>query len=228
MEQSQRQNMRMVFVLMVSAVFCAIATFVALAVIIDRSETPPPQAGEIPVVITVAGTPVALYPDTNKTVLLVSEVGTAVVPESGNPEQATADAAATAVIVPTDTVIILPTSTPSPIPPPPTPIPPEVIFTPYVVQPGDSLYGITQKQNTSIDLMARYGISSSDLVAGNTLNLPIANLAFCPGMIPHVVRDQQTVYSIGRIYGSSPQAIAAVNNLDANYTIKTTQVLCIP
>lgn len=228
MEQSQRQNMKMVFVLMVSAVFCAIATFVALALIIDRSDTPPPLSGEVPIVITVAGTPVALYPDSNKTVLLVSEVGTAVAPESSDPAQATADAAATAVIGATATTIIAPTITPSPIPPPPTPVPPQVIFTPYVVQPGDSLYGITQKQNTSIDLMALYGIASIDIVAGNTLNLPIANPAYCPGMRPHVVRDQQTVFSIGQIYGSSPQAIAAVNNLDANYNIKTTQVLCIP
>lgn len=226
MEQSQRQNMKMVFVLMVSAVFCAIATFVALALIIDRSDTPPPLSGEGPILITVAGTPVALYPDSNKTVLLVSEAGTAVAPESGEPAQPTADAAATEVIGATATAIITPTIMPSPIPP--TPVPPDVIFTPYVVQPGDSLYRITQIQNTSIDLMALYGIASVDLVAGNTLNLPIANPAYCPGMRPHVVRDQQTVFSIGRIYGSSPQAIAAVNNLDANYTIKTTQVLCIP
>jgi LysM repeat protein len=224
MEQSQRQNMRMVFVLMVSAVFCAIATFVALALIINRSDTTPAQSGEVPIMITVAGTPVALYPDSNKTVLLVSDAGTAVAPESGEPAQATA----TAVIGATETAIIVPTATPSPIPPTPTPVPSQVIFTTYVVQSGDSLYSITQVQNTSIDLMALYGIDSTDLVAGSTLNLPIANPAYCPGMIPHVVRDQQTVYSIARIYGSSPQAIAAANNLDANFTIKTTQVLCIP
>ena len=126
------------------------------------------------------------------------------------------------------TTIIVPTLTPSPIPPTPTPVPPQVIFTPNVVQQGDSLYRITQKQNTSIDLMALYGIDSTDLIAGSTLNLPIANPAYCPGMTPHVVRDQQTVFSIARIYGTSSQAIAAANNLDASYTIKTTQVLCIP
>lgn len=228
MEQSQRQNMRMVFVLMVSAVFCAIATFVALALIIERSDTPPPQSVDVPIMITVAGTPVALYPDSNKTVLLVSEAGTVVAPESGDPAQETADAAATEVIGATATAIIAPTVPPSPIPPTPTPVPPQVIFTPYVVQSGDSLYRITQIQNTSIDLMALYGIASVDLVAGNTLNLPIANPAYCPGMIPHIVRDQQTVFSIARIYGSTPQAIAVANNLDASYTIKTTQVLCIP
>ncbi|MGD2048348.1 MAG: LysM peptidoglycan-binding domain-containing protein [Chloroflexota bacterium] len=227
MEQSQRQNMRMVFVLMVSAVFCAIATFVALALIIERSDTPP-QSAEVPIMITVAGTPVALYPDSNKTVLLVSEAATPVAPESGDPAQATADAAATEMFGVTATAIIAPTVPPSPIPPTPTPVPPQVIFTPYVVQSGDSLYRITQIQNTSIDLMALYGIASVDLIAGNTLNLPIANPAYCPGMIPHIVRDQQTVFSIARIYGSTSHAIAAANNLDANYTIKTTQVLCIP
>ena len=222
MEQSQRQNMKMVFVLMVSAVFCAIATFVALALIIQRSEAPESSAAEAPLVITVAGTPVALYPDPDKTILLASEMGTAVAPETENPAQATP------VTEPTATVIAQPTLTPSPPPPPPTPVPSEVIFTPYVVQSGDSLYRITQKQNTSIDLMALHGIDSTDIVAGNTLTLPIANPAFCPGMVPHVVRDQQNVYSISREYGTSTEAIAAVNNLDANYAIKTTQVLCIP
>jgi len=221
MDQSQRQSMKMIFVLMVSAVFCAVATFVALALVIDRSNSPTERAEAIPIVITVAGTPVALYPDPNKTILLVSEAGTPVAPESGNPEQATA------VILVTVTPA-QPLPSPTPLPPPPTPVPPSVIFTSYVVQPGDSLYRITQVQNTSIDLMALHGISSSAMVAGNVLNLPIANPAFCPGMIPHVVRDQQTVYSIAREYGSSPDAIAAVNGLDANYTVKTTQVICVP
>jgi LysM repeat protein len=227
MDQSQRQSMKMIFVLMVSAVFCAVATFVALALVIDRSNSPTDSADAIPIVITVAGTPVALYPDPNKTILLVSEAGTPVAPESGNPEQATADAVATEVILVTVTPV-QPLPSPTPLPPPPTPVPPSVIFTSYVVQPGDSLYRITQVQNTSIDLMALHGISSSAMVAGNVLNLPIANPAYCPGMIPHVVRDQQTVYSIGQEYGSSPDAIAAVNGLDANYSVKTTQVLCIP
>ncbi len=226
MDQSQRQSMKMIFVLMVSAVFCAVATFVALALVIDRSNSPTENTDMIPIVITVAGTSVALYPDPNKSILLVSEAGTPVAPESGNPEQATA-AAATAIIQVTETPA-QPLASPTPLPPPPTPVPPSVIFTSYVVQPGDSLYQITLVQNTSIDLMALYGISSTAIVAGNVLNLPIANPAFCPGMIPHVVRDQQTVYSIAREYGSSPDAIAAANGLDANYTVKTTQVICIP
>lgn len=226
MDQSQRQSMKMIFVLMVSAVFCAVATFVALALVIERSNSPTESAEAIPIVITVAGTPVALYPDPNKTILLVSEAGTPVAPESGNPEQATADAATAVILVTVTPAAPLPS--PTPLPPPPTPVPPSVIFTSYVVQPGDSLYRITQVQNTSIDLMALHGISSSAMVAGNVLNLPIANPAYCPGMIPHVVRDQQNVYSIAREYGSSPDAIAAVNGLDANYTVKTTQVLCIP
>lgn len=227
MDQSQRQSMKMIFVLMVSAVFCAVATFVALALVIDRSNSPTENTDMIPIVITVAGTSVALYPDPNKSILLVSEAGTPVAPESGNPEQATAAAAATAIIQVTETPA-QPLASPTPLPPPPTPVPPSVIFTSYVVQPGDSLYQITLVQNTSIDLMALYGISSTAIVAGNVLNLPIANPAFCPGMIPHVVRDQQTVYSIAREYGSSPDAIAAANGLDANYTVKTTQVICIP
>ena len=76
--------------------------------------------------------------------------------------------------------------------------------------------------------MALYGISSENIIAGNTLSLPVANPAFCPGLIPYVVRDHETVSSIAQRYGTSPEAIASVNNLDANYSIKTTQVICIP
>jgi LysM repeat protein len=58
--------------------------------------------------------------------------------------------------------------------------------------------------------------------------LPVANPAFCPGSQPHVVRDQQTVSEIARAYGTTPQAIGAINGLDANYSVKTTQVICVP
>ena len=218
MDQQQKQSMKMVFVLLVSAVFCGIATFLAIALVMDRTSTLAFSPTSSPVVVIVADTPVALYPDPNKIVVLASELNTGSVPES----------AATATVSPGTSPDVQPTLIPTPFPPTTIPLQPEVIFVGYLVQPGDSLYRITQKQNTSIDLMALYGISSENIIAGNTLSLPVANPAFCPGLIPYVVRDHETVSSIAQRYGTSPEAIASVNNLDANYSIKTTQVICIP
>ena len=218
MDRQQKQNMRMVFVLLVSAALCGIATFVAIALVMGRTSTPALSPTNSPVVIIVADTPVALYPDPNKIVVMASELGTVAAPES----------AATASAIPGNPPDAQPTLTATPLPPTPIPLPSEVIFVGYVVQPGDSLYRITQKQNTSIDLMALYHISAENIIVGNTLSLPVANPAFCPGLLPYVVRDHETVSSIARRFGTSADAIAAVNNLDANYSIKTTQVICIP
>ena len=218
MDRQQKQNMRMVFVLLVSAVLCGIATFVAIALVMERTSTPVSSATGEPVMILVADTPVALYPDPNKIVVMANELGSVTGPES----------AATASAVAGNPTDLQPTLTATPVPPTPIPPPPEVIIVGYLVQPGDSLYAITKKQNTSIDLMSVYSISAENMIVGNTLSLPVANPAFCPGLLAYVVRDQQTVSNIARNFGTTPDAIAAVNNLDANYSIKTTQVICIP
>ena len=218
MDRQQKQNMRMVFVLLVSAVLCGIATFVAIALVMERTSTPVSSPAGEPVMSLVADTPVALYPDPNKIVVMANESGSVSGPES----------AATASAVAGNPSDLQPTLTATPVPPTPIPPPPEVIIVGYLVQPGDSLYAVTKKQNTSIDLMSVYSISAENMIAGNTLSLPVANPVFCPGLLPYVVRDQQTVSNIARNFGTTPDAIAAVNNLDANYSIKTTQVICIP
>ena len=220
MDRQQKQSVRMLFVLLVSAVLCGSATFVAIMLVMDRTSTPAIIPTSSPQVIIVANTPVALYPDPNKIVVMASEsgTGTVVAPES----------AATASAIPINPSDVQPTLIPTLLPATPIPLPSEVIFVGYVVQPGDSLYRITKKQNTSIDLMALYDISAENIIVGNPLSLPVANPAYCPGLLAYVVRDHETVSIIARRFGTSPDAIGAVNNLDANYLIKTTQVICIP
>lgn len=104
----------------------------------------------------------------------------------------------------------------------------EIIFTNYVVQQEDTLYRLTEKFNTSIELMARFTIASDDFVVGNTLSVPIANPDRCPGMRPYVVREHETVYRIATAFGTTPPTVQSINGLDANYSIRTTQVLCLP
>ena len=95
---------------------------------------------------------------------------------------------------------------PTPVPPtpvPPTPVPPtavprpnQVIFVNYQVAQGDTLYSISSKHNTTIALMARYGIDATDIVPGTVISLPVANPAYCPGNFPYVVEDGDTLSTI--------------------------------
>lgn len=103
-----------------------------------------------------------------------------------------------------------------------------VIFVDYVVQPGDTLYSIADRQATSIELMAVHGISAEDIVPGTTLRLPVANPAACPGTATYVVRPGDTVFSISRRYNTTTQAIANANGLGPDFRIDVAQVLCIP
>lgn len=98
----------------------------------------------------------------------------------------------------------------------------------YVVQPEDTLYRITEKHQTSIELMSQHDIASGDIVAGRTLRLPVANAAYCASSRPYLVRPGDNVFSIARQYGVAKERIAQLNNLGADYRININQVLCIP
>lgn len=132
---------------------------------------------------------------------------------------------------PTPTATLpLPTATPPPVSAPAGPVAgvEPIIRIDYVVQPEDTLYRITEKHQTSIELMAQDNIASGDLVAGATIRLPVANTAYCAGSQTYLVRPNETVYSIARRYGTTKEAIAQLNNLGPDYRININQVLCIP
>jgi LysM repeat protein len=217
MNLTQRRGMNMVFVLVVTAVFCAVATFVAITLVSNRGEAPVLAQPDLPEEVLVDGMIITMSTDPRKAVYMPDQSPEPSGPESGGvTEGDQGQAQPTTAPLPTDT------------PPPPPPAVESVIFVSYVVQPGDSLYSIADQYNTSIELMALYGIDGDDMVAGTALSLPVPNPAFCPGMTAYVVRDKDTVFRIAHQFNTTAQAIQAANNLDANYTIKTTQVICIP
>jgi LysM repeat protein len=231
MDEEKRKNTRMIVALAGIGAFCAIAIFIAVAILILREDVQNADMA-VAVPITVNGQTVYIYPDPAMSVKVVSQ-------QPGSSSSGEVDPVPV-VTLPPDVVAQAtaqvgtggqtqpPAATLPPPPPPPTAVPPSVVVINYIVVPGDSLYRLTQKHNTSIDLMASYSIAASDMIAGNSLALPVANQAFCPGSRPHVVRDQQTVSDIARAYNTTPQAIGAANGLDANYSVKTTQVICVP
>ena len=231
MDQRQRSNLRTGLTVAGVAAVSALACVIAIAILFARQDAQNLDAA-VGVPVEVGDQVVIIYPDPAKSVKVVGE-------EQGtSSSDSTGAAAATAQVgtggqaqVSPDsqaTATTLPQPTPTLPPPPPTATPPPVIFINYVVVPGDSLYRITQKQNTSIDLMASHDIASTSMIAGNSLLLPVANPAFCPGSRPHVVRDQQTVSEIARAYNTTPDAIGAANGLDASFSVKTSQVICVP
>lgn len=104
----------------------------------------------------------------------------------------------------------------------------EIILVGYTVQVGDTLYRIASLHSTSVSLMAEYGIDQDDLIAGNVLQIPQANPAFCPGLTAYVVREGDTAFSIARAFGVTLDQVQSLNNLNADYYIRAGQVLCLP
>lgn len=110
---------------------------------------------------------------------------------------------------------------------------PEVVLVPYLVGSADTLFSVSQYhiyrgQITSVALMARYGIDATDLVAGSTINVPVANPPYCNGLQPYVVLEGDNAFRIAQRAGIPVQTLAQINNLDASYTVYVTDVICLP
>lgn len=131
---------------------------------------------------------------------------------------------------------VVSTNTPeSPPPPTETPVPPTAVpdismyaFTSHTVVGTDTLYSLARQYNTSIPLMARFGISSTEMIVGNVLSIPVGNPAYCPGYRPYVVREGDTPFGVSASAGITLEEFGQINNLDANHSIYETQVVCIP
>lgn len=138
------------------------------------------------------------------------------------------------LILNTSTPIVLPTEAPphTPLAPTATPIPAtavnSIIFVDYVVQPGDTLYSISRKFVTSIELMARYGISSANIIAGNVIRVPVGNPAYCAsGWQPYPVTEGQTWFSIAMKCGVTVDYLLSGNG-GPGTPLYAASIICIP
>lgn len=123
---------------------------------------------------------------------------------------------------------VQPTLLPVTIPPTAIPRPPQVLFENYQVVQGDTLFRITTKRNTTIALMARYGIDATDIIPGDVIRLPVANPAFCPGTTPYIVEEGDTLSSIALKCGTTIQNLKQINGFGDNFRLDVTQVMCVP
>lgn len=145
------------------------------------------------------------------------------------------------VQVATGTPVILPTGLPTattqtlPTSPPPqstaTPRPQSscVIFTDYSVQAGDTLFSISHKFVTSIPLMARHGISSTNLVPGAVIRVPVGDPSCCTGgWRPYVVEEGESWFGIAQSCGITVDALLQGNGLSPGSPLYMASVICVP
>lgn len=94
----------------------------------------------------------------------------------------------------------------------------------YVVKKGDTLYGIANKYNVSVDNLKSYNnLSTDSLSIGQIIKIP-DNKA---NSNEYVVKSGDSLYSISRKYGVSVDELMSVNNLKST-VLSVGQVLKIP
>ncbi len=94
----------------------------------------------------------------------------------------------------------------------------------YVVKKGDTLYGIANKYNISVDNLKSYNnLSTDSLSIGQIIKIPDNKV----NSNEYVVKSGDSLYSISRKYGVSVDELMNVNNLKST-VLSDGQVLKIP
>lgn len=94
----------------------------------------------------------------------------------------------------------------------------------YVVKKGDTLYGIANKYNVSVDNLKSYNnLSTDSLSIGQIIKIPDNKV----NSNEYVVKSGDSLYSISRKYGVDVDDLMSVNNLKST-VLSIGQVLKIP
>lgn len=92
----------------------------------------------------------------------------------------------------------------------------------YTVVKGDTLYGIANKYNTTVDeLKSLNNLTSNTLSIGEVLKVPSS------GNVTYTVKSGDTLYSIAREFGTTISAITDLNNLETT-VLSVGQKLLLP
>ena len=100
----------------------------------------------------------------------------------------------------------------------------------YIVQPGDTLYSIARKYNTTVEAIQRANgiVNPWYISVGQRLVIPPGSTSPLPGGNTYVVQPGDTLYSIAARFGKNVWDIIVANNLSDPYWILVGQVLTIP
>jgi len=221
-------------IILVVASLLAVGIFLALPYLRDRPEFPPGTYR-----VFIEGNEIIVTMDPAQEVYLVPVGGVGEIPGTGG--QAGVSTATPSVVstltVATVTPQILPSAAPATVAPvtlvPPTatlrPQASCITFTNYTVAAGDTLFSISRKYVTTIALMARYGISSTSLVPGAVLRVPIGDPSCCAaGWTPYAVNEGETWFSIAQACGTTVQALQQGNGVGAGATLYMASIICVP
>ena len=95
----------------------------------------------------------------------------------------------------------------------------------YTVKSGDTLYGIANKYNTTVDtLKSLNNLTSNTLSIGQVLKLPGSSATSTD---TYTVKSGDTLYAIANKYNTTVDALKSLNNLTSN-TLSIGQTLKIP
>lgn len=217
-----------VLMMMLIAIILAVGVFLAINAVRNRSSSTDEVSNLAAnnFLVTVGVETVALQVDPNLRPTIIDNPAPVVVEESPRVDQPVEQTADTATPVPTLPPAIVEQPTAVPV----APVTVEkIIYQPYTVQQGDTLYSLSQAFATSIALMADKGISQTSLVPGTTINIPVGNPEFCTGRgRPYAVGEGDTAFNIGQRFNTTPQNLQAINGLDANFTVKIADIICVP
>ncbi len=96
----------------------------------------------------------------------------------------------------------------------------------YTVVPGDTLYAIARRYNTTVDaLKALNNLSSNIINIGETLKIPTNNND--ANYLTYTIKRGDTLYDIAKSYDTTVNAIKSLNNLTSDI-LSIGQVLKIP
>lgn len=100
----------------------------------------------------------------------------------------------------------------------------------YVVQPGDTLFSIARRYNTTVEAIQHANgiVNPWYIRVGQKLVIPQGSPSSLPGGNTYVVQPGDTLYSIAARFGKNVWDIIVANNLTDPYWILVGQVLTIP
>ncbi len=102
---------------------------------------------------------------------------------------------------------------------------PEGKTTTYVVNKGDTLYGIANKFGVSVDsIKSLNNLTSNTLSIGQTLKIPSSSTN---DKLTYTVKKGDSLYSIARTYNTTVDEIKRLNNLTSN-NLSIGQTLILP